>query len=391
MADEKSFENDVRKLRKRRKRKRFVKNLLLILAVLVFASGVYFSKGLWLPYFEGILERGFADDGDAAAENFPIDISNRTNVRIGGMDNCWVMFSDTSLSVRDNNGRELHSVYLPYSSPVVETSSRRTLVYDMGGYNLCVVSRTGEVFSKRLENQILFAVVGEHGNIAVVTSTDKYASYLTIYDKNGTEIFHWADGNLITAIALDDSGDGCIVSSSYVLGGRFKSVVSELDFSMTEIVGKTIPVNTLCLDIEYTRDNGFWLIGDSALYRYGEDFSLSYTYEYIYDLTKYAVSGDVCGMVFNPAGTNSIYLTLFDAELEQPTEITYNEKIHSIEAYDGKIYFNTSTRLNSVDSLGMLVGTSPLDAEYESFVVNGDKAFLLGYRSINKAELTTHD
>lgn len=391
MADEKSFENDVRKLRKRRKRKRFVKNLLLILAVLVFASGVYFSKGLWLPYFEGILERGFADDGDAAAENFPIDISNRTNVRIGGMDNCWVMFSDTSLSVRDNNGRELHSVYLPYSSPVVEASSRRTLVYDMGGYNLCVVSRTGEVFSKRLENQILFAVVGEHGNIAVVTSTDKYASYLTIYDKNGTEVFHWADGNLITAIALDDSGDGCIVSSSYVLGGRFKSVVSELDFSMTEIVGKTIPVNTLCLDIEYTRDNGFWLIGDSALYRYGEDFSLSYTYEYIYDLTKYAVSGDVCGMVFNPAGTNSIYLTLFDAELEQPTEITYNEKIHSIEAYDGKIYFNTSTRLNSVDSLGMLVGTSPLDAEYESFVVNGDKAFLLGYRSINKAELTTHD
>ena len=391
MADEKSFENDVRKLRKRRKRKRFVKNLLLILAVLVFASGVYFSKGLWLPYFEGILERGFADDGDAAAENFPIDISNRTNVRIGGMDNCWVMFSDTSLSVRDNNGRELHSVYLPYSSPVVETSSRRTLVYDMGGYNLCVVSRTGEVFSKRLENQILFAVVGEHGNIAVVTSTDKYASHLTIYDKNGTEVFHWADGNLITAIALDDSGDGCIVSSSYVLGGRFKSVVSELDFSMTEIVGKTIPVNTLCLDIEYTRDNGFWLIGDSALYRYGEDFSLSYTYEYIYDLTKYAVSGDVCGMVFNPAGTNSIYLTLFDAELEQPTEITYNEKIHSIEAYDGKIYFNTSTRLNSVDSLGMLVGTSPLDAEYESFVVNGDKAFLLGYRSINKAELTTHD
>ena len=391
MADEKSFENDVRKLRKRRKRKRFVKNLLLILAVLVFASGVYFSRGLWLPYFEGILERGFADDGDAAAENFPIDISNRTNVRIGGMDNCWVMFSDTSLSVRDNNGRELHSVYLPYSSPVVETSSRRTLVYDMGGYNLCVVSRTGEVFSKRLENQILFAVVGEHGNIAVVTSTDKYASYLTIYDKNGTEVFHWADGNLITAIALDDSGDGCIVSSSYVLGGRFKSVVSELDFSMTEIVGKTIPVNTLCLDIECTRDNGFWLIGDSALYRYGEDFSLSYTYEYIYDLTKYAVSGDVCGMVFNPAGTNSIYLTLFDAELEQPTEITYNEKIHSIEAYDGKIYFNTSTRLNSVDSLGMLVGTSPLDAEYESFVVNGDKAFLLGYRSINKAELTTHD
>lgn len=391
MADEKSFENDVRKLRKRRKRKRFVKNLLLILAVLVFASGVYFSRGLWLPYFEGILERGFADDRDAAAENFPIDISNRTNVRIGGMDNCWVMFSDTSLSVRDNNGRELHSVYLPYSSPVVETSSRRTLVYDMGGYNLCVVSRTGEVFSKRLENQILFAVVGEHGNIAVVTSTDKYASYLTIYDKNGTEVFHWADGNLITAIALDDSGDGCIVSSSYVLGGRFKSVVSELDFSMTEIVGKTIPVNTLCLDIEYTRDNGFWLIGDSALYRYGEDFSLSYTYEYIYDLTKYAVSGDVCGMVFNPAGTNSIYLTLFDAELEQPTEITYNEKIHSIEAYDGKIYFNTSTRLNSVDSLGMLVGTSPLDAEYESFVVNGDKAFLLGYRSINKAELTTHD
>ena len=251
MSSVSSFETDMRKLRNKRKRKRLLKNIMMILLVVAAASAVYLSRGLWLPYLEGILERGISSSVSSDIdEQFPIDISKRSNVDVSAMGNCWTLFSDTTFYTCNSDGSEIFSAYLPYSNPVVETSSRRALIYDMGGYNLTVVSRNSEVYSKKLENQILFAEIGKDGNIAVVTSTDRYTSYLTIYDKNGNEIFHWADGNLITSVCLEDSGSGCIISSVYALGGSFKSVVFVLDFSQTEVAAKTSPVNTLCLGVE---------------------------------------------------------------------------------------------------------------------------------------------
>lgn len=97
MASVNSFETDMRKLRKKRKRKRALKNLMMMLIVVAFAAAVYLSKDLWLPYLEGVLERGMSDsDETSGVENFPIDISSRSNVSIDAMDSCWTLFTDTT-------------------------------------------------------------------------------------------------------------------------------------------------------------------------------------------------------------------------------------------------------------------------------------------------------
>ena len=392
MASVNSFETDMRKLRKKRKRKRALKNLMMMLIVVAFAAAVYLSKDLWLPYLEGVLERGMSDSNETSGvENFPIDISSRSNVSIDAMDSCWTLFTDTTFYTCSSDGTELFSIHLPYSNPVIETTSRRALVYDMGGYNLTVVNKNSEVFSKRLDSQILYAVIGENGNIAVVTSTDKYDSYLTIYDRNGTEIFHWADGNLITSVCLDDSGNGCIVASVYARGGEFKSVVSKLDFSVEEVAGKTPAVNTLCLAVEYTSDGGFWLVGDETLYRFNSDCEQEYAYNYNYEITQFAVDDDVCAMMFSAPGSSDTYVVLFNSDIDEETEITYNDEIHHIDIYDGSIFLNSDTRLSAFASDGTIVGTAPLDTEYVSFAVCGKNVFLQGYRSINKTQMTMHD
>ena len=181
MSSVNSFETDMRKLRRKRKRKRIAKNAMAVLAVLIVAFAIYLSRSLWLPHFEGILERSFNKNnpGETELSQFPIDVSRKVNVDISYMDDCWLLFADTSFSTMNMDGDEIFSVYLPYTSPIVEATSKRALIYDMGGYNFSVVSRKSEVFSKKIENQILFASIGEKGNVAVVTSTDKYQSYLT--------------------------------------------------------------------------------------------------------------------------------------------------------------------------------------------------------------------
>ena len=129
MSSVNSFETDMRKLRRKRKRKRIAKNAMAVLAVLIVAFAIYLSRSLWLPHFEGILERSFNKNnpGETELSQFPIDVSRKVNVDISYMDDCWLLFADTSFSTMNMDGDEIFSVYLPYTSPIVEPHQKELL------------------------------------------------------------------------------------------------------------------------------------------------------------------------------------------------------------------------------------------------------------------------
>ncbi|MCD8005514.1 MAG: DUF5711 family protein [Oscillospiraceae bacterium] len=393
MSSINSYETDIKKLRRSRRTKRIFRRLTAVVAMLVVVLLVYISRDGWLPYFENILEESYESATSTTLEeeeeesNFPFDVSSRSNVSIGAMRDCWVMFSDTSITTYDISGATIQSVYAPYGTPTVEATSTRALVYDMGGYSLMVIGRRNEIFEKKLEDQILFAELGEKGNIAVVTSTDKYVSYLTIYDKNGTEIFHWADGNYIMAVAMNDSGSGCAVASIYASGGIIKTVVNVLDFSSTEIQAKSSAIETLVLDIEFTDDDEIWLVGSDEMYLLSSDCTVSYTYDYTYDISGFSAKDDVCVITFEKPGSDENVVAIFEAGLDETAEITYNEEVRYVLVDDGEVYLNTASELYRLDSSGELKSTTSLGGEYTSFVIYNDNAILLNYRSVVKAAL----
>lgn len=389
MASINSYETDVKKLRRSRRTKRALRRIFAILAVLVVALLVYISRDSWLPYFEEILEEGYASATSTTLEdeeesNFPFDVSSRSNVSIGAMRDCWVMFSDTSITTYDASGTTIQSVYAPYGTPTVETSSTRALVYDMGGYSLMVISRRNEIFEKKLDDQILFAEIGEKGNIAVVTSTDKYASYLTIYDKNGTEIFHWADGNYIMAVTLNDAGTGCAVASLYASGGILKTLVYVLDFSSTEVQAKSSAIETMTIGIEFTDDEEIWLVGSDALYLLASDCTVSSTFDYTYDISGFSAEDNVCAIIFDKPGSDDYLVSIFEAGLDETAEITYNEEAKYVLVDDGKVYLNTASKLDKLNTSGEVESETDLSSEFTSFVIYDDNAILLNYRTVAK-------
>lgn len=390
MATSDSSNVDMRKLRRKKKSKRLIKRILSVLAVFLVIFCLYLSSGLWLPKLAGVLERNYWTAGEAEVkrETFPIDISQKVNTMIGSMDDCLAVYSDTYLTTVNSDGKQLFSSYLPYSNPVIETSARRTLIYDMGGTGLSVVSKKSEAFSKKLDNQIHFAKIGLKGNVAVVTATEKFPSYLTVYDKNGNEIYHWADGNYITAVALSSSGDGCLIATSYASKGTIRSTITELDFSKSEITAKTKPVESMILTISYTSDGGFWAIGDNAFYRYSKDLEQEFFYDYRYDISGYAVGGDVCAVECLSIDGKYSYLTVSCADGDNTThEQAFDEKINHIEIIDDSLLVNTPSRLYKINRMGERLESSPLSTEYITFAVRGKEAYFMGYRSIDKIDL----
>lgn len=391
MSSVNSFETDMRKLRRKKKTKRMIKNTIFICAVILIAAAIYITQDMWIGYLDGILEKAQAqisrNDTAIAEGNFPLDISKKTNTAVTTLNNRWALFADTEFYVYTHDGDIEYSTQVPYSNPIISSSDKRTLIYDLGGYNFTLMSSKKQVYTKKLTDQILLGAVGADGTVAIVTSTDKYPSYLTVYDRNGSEIYRWANKDLITAVSLNDLGTGCIVSTVKAYGGEFLSTVIRLDFNSTEVAYKSETVKALAFAIEYTAEGGVWLVADNALYLFDSNGAQKQYYEYDYNLAKYSVSKTECVLVFESIGANITNVTIFDHIGSAPKEVSYSEKINHIYVNDGSVYFVTDTQMTVMNCNGEKLYGCPLDKKYRSFAVLENNAFLLGYSEIERLDL----
>lgn len=387
-----SFETDMRKLRRKRRTKRHLKNFAFILAVLMVTGLIYLSRDAWINYFDGILDRArttsaVQNDGALAGGNYPIDISKKTNTDIGRMQRNWTLFADTTFYVYDSSGDIVYSAQAPYTNPIVEESDKRTLVYDQGGYNFMVLSSKKQIYTKRLTSQILLGAIGSDGSVAIVTANDKFASYLTVYDKNGSEIYHWADGTMITAAAVNSNGTGCLISSSYARGGTYRSVITQLSFSSTDVVMQTSELDTLGFAVDYC-DDGIWLVGNDKLYRLTESGEVAMTYFYDYQLSDYSLSSRLAALVFEGIGSGGSSVAILSCDSEEYYETAEETAVNDVDSENNAVYLCLDARIDALDKSGNVLATAPLDTVYREFTVLSGNIYLLGYRSVDKIDFS---
>lgn len=388
MPSVKSFETDMKRARMKKRAKRNIKNLSFILAVIIIVGLVYLSRDAWIDFFDGILDRHrgtqtVQNDGELAGGNYPIDISKKTHTQIGKISKYWSLFADTTFYVYDESGDIVYSDQAPYSNPIIKESEKRALIYDQGGYNFTVAGPKNEVYSKRISDQILLGSIGPDGSVAIVTANEKYMSYLTVYDKSGSEIYHWADGTMITAVAISSNGKSCLVSCSYARGGTFRTVVTGLSFNSVEVAMQTVALDTLGLDVSYC-DGGFWLLGRDRLYRINPNGGVEMNFGYEYELADYALGEDCAALIFETAEGNEGLATIIPASDEEISTASVSGDVHDCLVSDRAVYILSDEAAEAYAFDGTLLATAPLDAPYRSCVILGGDMYLLGYRSVEK-------
>ena len=113
---------------------------------------------------------------------------------------------------------------------MVESSGRRFLIYDQGGNRLLVRMRDKILFEKEFEYKIISADLSAEGTLSVITSAQRYASQLHVFDSDyNEEIFTWSSSDeyivcasaseknkTIAAAALSANDAGEIVTTVHI-------------------------------------------------------------------------------------------------------------------------------------------------------------------------------
>ncbi len=387
---QKPFQTDIRKERKKKKLKKNIKKIALVGFVIAVAAVIFFTRGIWSPYVYDILEKTqetIVNNGELAEGNFPISLGeDATSSEFTECDENLVVATDTYITFFDDNADKINSIQHTLTNPMLSASSDMVLAYDLNGYSFSVMTKKGEVFKKTLDNVIISAKISESNYIAVVTETEKYPSYLTVYDSKGNECFKWADGKRITSVDFTSSGSGAIVATLDAENGLPSSSLNGITFSKTENTFTSEKIDSLVLGTRQMSDNSIWAVCQDKYLKLSSSGEIEKEYLYKSQLVSFDSNEDSLSLAFDSVsedGTSKLVLIESDSE---PVETTVDEKIKIIKTYFSHTFVLTDKTISAYNARGKSISTANVQNDYVDFEYIDGNIYFMGYRDINKIE-----
>lgn len=391
MAKAKAFQTDIRRERKKKKIKRFLRRFSIVLLVLAAAFAIYLTRNTWIPWFDGILEKAQTmtiNDGELQQGNFPIStsdtVSNTDLVKFGDE---FILATDTHIHFYKSNGTKKSSIQHTFSDYEIKTGDGRILVYGRGANKLSVMSDKEVLFERELEGDIHFAQMSSDNSFAVVTSSEGFPSYLTVFDKDGEVIYKFANGLRINAVDFKSNGLGCFVSAFEMRNGDMVTNIYSLDFDSNDVLFKSEGIkNTAVIKAVKLSDGDIAAVCDDRIIRLDKNGKIKGETEYKGDLIDFDASSDIVSVAVKSI-TDLSKSTLIIVRSDNDTlEIEFDEKIKSVNCDTRNTYVLTNQSLDLFSISGKQIATANVSNDYVDFVFIDDEVLFLGYREINKID-----
>lgn len=262
----KKEENEFSAARKKRRFKiAMLRTKKFIGAVVIFAI---VCLAVWLFIKEDVA--GIIGDRIAASSasgaSMPVEFAGtsvKSTFTIG--DNVGVLTDGTAV-VYAQNGKRLLSYAHDMTDPVVKSAGRRFLLYDRGGTRLVVRMRDKVLFEKEFEYKIISANISEDGWVSVVTSAQRYASQLHVWDSSyEEEIFTWSSSGEYIMCSAADGGSRTVAAAtlSANASGQMVTTVHIFTTEAEKQLGKKAFGGAAAISLEYNSAGNLKLICDS--------------------------------------------------------------------------------------------------------------------------------
>ncbi len=387
--DRNSKDVDIGLLRRRKKRRRQITKFVAFMLFIGIVVSLYAQRDVWIPRLEGIggkFQSVKSSNGELAEGNFPLSISGGIDYQTEDLNGYLAILSDAYLYIYNANGDLYEDRQHAYSNAMLQTAGKKAIIYESGGNKFRVENRSKVFYSKKLENNIIFARISDDGKVAVVTDSETYLCQLIVYDESGEEIYTRNCVERVTDIAFDDNSKGCIIATTYAENGFLCSKITSVSFGSKKDNWVSEPLDTICMKL-YKNDKSIFVIGDTKCAYYSEKGELKNQFDYPSKLVDWDFSEGKAAMLFTNEAKRHSYILTVDSGSKEPNIIEFDD--HSakcVKIINGKVCVLGKDGITQYNFDGGGEKKISSEGSYEKIIYIDDYIFLLGYDRIDRID-----
>lgn len=257
--------------------------------------------------------------------------------------------SREKLAIFSASGSELLSSNHNYANPILASSNKYVLLYDVGGKQYAYGDSFSTIKQGKTEDTIYGASISENGVFALITQKDGYDSSVRIHYKNGATCeYNFASGKVIS-IALSDNGSKMAVMLIYPSATEIRTQIRLYNTGATEYKSIYISGIGLPLSLKFSKENGIFAVGtkgactfSSNLTSLGEYFSESEIYSYSFGDDNIAIS------YVSNKGKNEIVLLNKHANISK--KYSFSEKVLDVKLCGDYLFIQKLNSFERIDT-----------------------------------------
>lgn len=380
---------DIVILRRRRKRRRQMAKFIAFILLASIIFGLYVKRDVWFPKLEGIGSRFQSvksSGGELSGENFPLNISGGIDYQVGNLNGYLAILSDAYIYIYTEDGELYEERQHAYANAMLQTSGKKALIYESGGNKFRIDNKRKNFYTKKMEQNIIFARISENGNVAVITTSDTYICKLTVFDDSGEEIYSRNCVERVIDLTFNEDGTGCILATSDAADGEIISKIISVSFDSKKDKWTSDALNTMCLKTYYDR-NGILVLGDTKCAYYSNNGELLTSYDYPSSLVDWDYRDGKIAMLFENEIKRQNYFTTIDSEKREPNQNEFsNSSANCIRISGGQVLILSKEGIIKYDFNGGGEKNISSESAYEKFILIDNYIFLLGYDRIDRIE-----
>lgn len=289
--------------------------------------------------------------------SYPIELESNETVNVMSSGSYYYILSNTHINAVSNSGKQLFSYNHGYENPVLKVSSWGALVFEQGGTEGLLFNAKKLKSTVKTEKPILSGAISDSGRYALATLSDKYASSVSVYSKNGDIVYEWYSAkDIVNNVLLSSNGKKLAVSTFDSSGGQYSSAISVLGFESATPLHTEKFENTLVYTLDGSFRSRFAVVTDNKIkYIKWRGFKSSeYKSEYSTAFFRTGKGGYVT--VFNRENDKTDNkITVFSKYGKQKAEFNYKGVVSDIAVYGNHIYCMNDTEIFLLDTDGKVL------------------------------------
>ena len=277
-----------------------------------------------------------------SGEAFPVTYDFSPAKAINYNSDSVLVATETELKCYNNSGNLIYSRIHGFEKPVIKTSKIRNLIYGLNESFYRIETPRKEVINKKTANNqpVIAGDIADCGVYVLATESDDDIVLVTVYDKNGSEIYKYhSSNNYVTGVTLSENGKKVCIATVTTSKAVFESKVLVFDLKRSEPIYEKKFKDEIIFAVEYSNSSDICVITDKN-YRNIDDDEITEEYSYKHKfLNKFEISEDNI-LLYITADSNSsngsVVLLSPDGDEEAvfQTEGTFSD----ISVYDDRIF-----------------------------------------------------